>query len=953
MKISHRFAVIAIVCALAAASIGSALVVATNRIAEDVRKNRAAADIVESVAGLRYLTLEYARQPEERVQVQWANRHKSLGDLLGVDAGFELPDERTSFRLMRAAYEDSSSTFAELVSAQRAKAASDGDREILYELRNRLTATLAGKTLVMMTEAFRLQDISRDEVAVAQQDALTTVIVLSGALVIVVGGGMFLALRSISRPLARLREGTQRVGAGDLAHTIGLTGRDEIGDLAREFDKMSSTLRTTTVSRDRLAESEERTRLILESALDAVVCIDSDGTITDWNPQAEAVFGWKRDEVVGRSLADTIIPHHQRNAHREGMQRYLATGEAAVLNRRIELTALRRDQSEFPIELSITPIRTATAVTFSAFLRDITERKHAESRVQEQLARLDLLNRITRAIGERQDLQSILQVAIRSLEDDAPIDFTCVCLYDPVGNALKIIGVGVKSAPLAMELAMQEQAHIVIDQNGLSRCVLGHLVYEPDVTEVDFPFPQRLARGGLRSVVFAPMLVESKVFGILVAARREPRAFSSGECEFLRQLSEHVGLASHQARLYTALQQAYDDLRQTQQAVMQQERLRALGQMASGIAHDINNAISPVALYTESLLETEPGLSDRARGNLEIIQRAMEDVAHTVSRMREFYRSREPQLSLAPMDINQLVRQVLDLTRVRWSDMPQQRGIVIRLQCESAPDLLPVMGVESEIREALINLVFNAIDAMPAGGTLTVRTALASLAGDHELDHVQISISDDGIGMDEDTRRRCLEPFFTTKGERGTGLGLAMVYGVVQRHSAELEIDSTPGKGTTIRLSFPVSGVVESEPTASAQGPTLRTRLRLLLVDDDPVLLKSLRDVLESEGHIIVTANGGRAGIDTFRAASTSERRFDAVITDLGMPYVDGRQVSEAIKRASPATPVILLTGWGQRLVAEGDVPPHVDRVISKPPKLREIREALVSSRASLGNEER
>lgn len=953
MKISHRFAVIGIVCALASASIGTALVVATNRIAEDVRKNRAAADIVESVAGLRYLSLEYARQPEERVEVQWTNRHKSLGKLLGVDAGFDLPEERTSFALMRAAYEDSTSTFAELVSALRAKAASAGDKEILQELQNRLTAALASKTLLMMTEAFRLQDISRDEVAVAQQDALTTVVILSGALVIVVGAGMLLALRSISRPLARLREGTQRVGAGDLAHTIGLTGRDEIGDLAREFDKMSATLRTTTVSRDRLAESEERTRLILESALDAVISIDSDGTITDWNPQAEAVFGWKREEVLGRSLADTIIPHRYRNAHREGLQRYLATGEATVLNRRVELSALRRDASEFPIELSITSIRTGGAVSFSAFLRDITERKHAESRVQEQLARLDLLNRITRAIGERQDLQSILQVAIRSLEDDAPIDFTCVCLYDPVGNALKIIGVGVKSAPLAMELAMQEQAHIVIDQNGLSRCVQGQLVYEPDVTEVEFPFPQRLARGGLRSVVFAPMLVESKVFGILVAARREPQAFSSGECEFLRQLSEHVGLASHQARLYTALQQAYDDLRQTQQAVMQQERLRALGQMASGIAHDINNAISPVALYTESLLETEPGLSERARSNLEIIQRAIEDVAHTVARMREFYRSREPQLSLAPMDINQLVRQVLDLTRARWSDMPQQRGIVIRLQRELASDLPPVMGVESEIREALINLVFNAVDAMPAGGTLTVQTTLAGLKGDPDLDHVQVSIADDGVGMDEDTRRRCLEPFFTTKGERGTGLGLAMVYGVVQRHSAELDVDSTPGKGTTIRLSFPVSAVVESAPTASTQGPSLRTRLRLLLVDDDPVLLKSLRDVLESEGHIIVTANGGRAGIDVFRAASKGEGRFDAVITDLGMPYVDGRQVAEAIKRASPATPVILLTGWGQRLVAEGDVPPHVDAVISKPPKLGEIREALVSSRASLGNEER
>ena len=157
------------------------------------------------------------------------------------------------------------------------------------------------------------------------------------------------------------------------------------------------------------------------------------------------------------------------------------------------------------------------------------------------------------------------------------------------------------------------------------------------------------------------------------------------DCEFLRQLSEHVALASHQTQLYGALQQAYDDLRQTQHTVMQQERLRALGQMASGIAHDINNAISPVSLYTESLLEREPNLSERARGYLTTIQRAMDDVAATVARMREFYRQREPQLALARIDVNRIVSQVIDLTKARWSDLPQQRGVVVDLRQRRSP----------------------------------------------------------------------------------------------------------------------------------------------------------------------------------------------------------------------------------------------------------------------------
>ncbi|HTE14812.1 MAG TPA: ATP-binding protein [Burkholderiales bacterium] len=584
---------------------------------------------------------------------------------------------------------------------------------------------------------------------------------------------------------------------------------------------------------------------------------------------------------------------------------------------------------------------------------EITVRRQAEQKAQAQLERLDLLHQITRAIGERHDLKSIFQVVIRTIEDQLPIDFGCVCLYDRADNSLTVTSVGVRSEALALEIAMPEKARVAIDENGLSRCIRGELVYEPDINEVKFPFPQRLAGGGLRALVVAPLLVESQVFGVLVAARRQAQSFSSGECEFLRQLSEHVALAAHQSQLYGALQQAYDDLRQSQQAVMQQERLRALGQMASGIAHDINNAISPVALYTESLLEREPNLSPHARSYLEIIQRAIDDVAQTVARMREFYRQREPQIELSTVQVNELAQQVIDLTRARWNDMPQQRGIVIRLQTALAPALPAIMGSESEIREALINLVFNAVDAMPEGGTLTLRTKV--VAGVPEPGavlgppHVRIEVSDTGAGMDEETRSRCLEPFFTTKGERGTGLGLAMVYGVVQRHSAEIEIESAPGTGTTISLSFAVPAAVVAGATQPAIDSLAPSRLRLLVVDDDPILLKSLRDTLEADGHVVFAANGGQAGIDAFRAAQGRGENFAAVITDLGMPHIDGRKVAESIRTASPSTPIIMLTGWGQRLIANGDTPPHVDRVLNKPPKLRDLREALAHCRPPMG----
>jgi DNA-binding response OmpR family regulator/anti-sigma regulatory factor (Ser/Thr protein kinase) len=387
------------------------------------------------------------------------------------------------------------------------------------------------------------------------------------------------------------------------------------------------------------------------------------------------------------------------------------------------------------------------------------------------------------------------------------------------------------------------------------------------------------------------------------------------------------------------LERSNEALRQAQQALIQQERLRALGQMASGIAHDINNAISPIALYTESLLKRETNLSERGRGQLLTVQRAIDDVAQTVARMREFYRPSQTQSQRAQVELNLLVHQVVDLTRARWSDLPQRRGVMIELKCELAADLPNIRGVEHEIRDALTNLIFNAVDALPRGGVIEVRTSL--LNSDTTQPRVRLEVTDSGVGMDEETRRRCLEPFFTTKGERGTGLGLAMVYGMAQRHGAALEIDSRPGSGTTLRILFP-SGV--AVPTDTVRMPALQVPsrpLRILIVDDDVTLNESLRSTLQEEGHEVTAAAGGQEGLDAFHSALSSHAPFDVVITDLGMPYVDGRQVIAGVRASAPHTPIILLTGWGKGLDADGEPPPEVDRVLGKPPRMRELRVAL------------
>jgi PAS domain S-box-containing protein len=688
--------------------------------------------------------------------------------------------------------------------------------------------------------------------------------------------------------------------------------------------------------REQGPETQARFAAIVETSDDAIASKDLSGIITSWNRSAERMFGYTAAEAIGKPMAMIVPP--ERAAEEPEILARIARGE---LIDHFETVRIRKDGRRIDVSVTISPIRDSRGAIIGAskIARDVTERNAAQRKLHAQLQRLTLLQQITQAIGERQDTQSIFQVVVRTLEEQLPLDFACIALHDPVGHVLTVTSIGLASSTLATELALNERARIPIDPNGLSQCIRGELVYEPDVRHIAFPFPQRLAQGGLRSVVFAPLRVESQIFGALIVSRREPESFSSSDCEFIKQLSEHVALAAHQAQLYSALQKAYDDLRLTQQAILQQERLRALGQMASGIAHDINNAISPMTLYIDSLLESEPNLSERARSYLQTTQRAADDVAHTVTRMREVYRPRETETIAAPIDLNHLIKHVLDLTRARWSNMAHQRGVVIEVQTDFAPMLPSVMGTDSELREALTNLVFNAVDAMPSGGTLTLRTRAVQ---EEKSRRVHLEISDTGIGMDEETRRRCLEPFFTTKGERGTGLGLAMVYGTMQRHSADLEIESAPGRGTTIRWVFAVPTATTHSSTQKAVASTPRTGLRILLVDDDPILLKSLEDTLKLDNHIVSVAHGGQEGINAVRAAAEQCKLFDVVITDLGMPYVDGRKVATAVKAIAPSLPVLLLTGWGKRLVSEGDIPLHVDHVLSKPPRLRDLREALV-----------
>jgi signal transduction histidine kinase/HAMP domain-containing protein/ActR/RegA family two-component response regulator len=578
-------------------------------------------------------------------------------------------------------------------------------------------------------------------------------------------------------------------------------------------------------------------------------------------------------------------------------------------------------------------------------LRDeINERQRTEAALQQQFVRISLLNQITQAISDRQDTDSILQVVLHQLDEHLGIDLGAVALFDAGPRTLNIAALCVKNSLLAKKFDFHKGSVLALTDTDFELCAEGQTVYVSDTLKWKSLFIERLASIGWRSTMAVPLMVEGKLFGILIAARLQVQGFSSGEAEFLRMLSEHVALAAHQTRLHTDLEKAYNELRRTQATILQQERLKALGQMASGIAHDVNNALSPVIGFADLILKGDYGLKPEAKKYVGHIRTAGEDIAHIVARLREFYRTREVNESLQQLNLNTLVEQVVDMTRPRWRDIPQSNGITIEVEARPAPDMPRLAGIESEIREAITNLVLNAVDAMPGGGKITISTrVIRNDGGDNDVKQpvkAMIEISDTGTGMDEETRKRCLEPFFSTKGKRGTGLGLAMVYGVMERHRGSIEIHSELGKGTTFRLIFPVRVTPTVTEPEKENGAKVEP-MQILCIDDESLLRELLKEILERDGHEVVLSDNGQSGLDEFRIATERKRPFDLVITDLGMPYIDGRQVAKTIKLESPRTPVVMLTGWGAFMKEDGSGPVEVDGILSKPPRSREIRDML------------
>jgi len=414
---------------------------------------------------------------------------------------------------------------------------------------------------------------------------------------------------------------------------------------------------------------------------------------------------------------------------------------------------------------------------------------------------------------------------------------------------------------------------------------------------------------------------------VLSALTSQAAAFSEDDVAVASTFAAQAGIAVENSRLYAELERALEGVQKSQDQLVQVERLRALGEMAAGVAHDFNNLLAVVLLRTELLLAR--GQAPAVAESLTMIRQAAHDGAQTVRRIQEFTRTRSTR-PFGRVDMQQVLQEVVELARPRWRDQAQSRGVSYDVRVEGGTVPL-VAGTAEELREALLNLLNNALEAMPAGGTFTFRATA-------EGDRVVIRAADGGCGMSEETRRRVFEPFFTTKGAQGNGLGLAVVWGIMARHGGEIAVDSVLGQGTTFTIRLPVPAVLPVDQGA-ADGSRLPRGTRVLVVEDNQEILRSLGDLLRDSGCRVIEALDGTTAL-----ARIEVEAVDVVLTDLAMPGISGWEVASACRERHPEARVGLITGFGDQLEPEKLERHGIEFVVAKPFSAEELLRVVAAA---------
>lgn len=802
-----------------------------------------------------------------------------------------------------------------------------------------------------------------------------------------------------------------------------------------------------------LRSSEARLKAIIDAALDAVITMDGTGTIRSWSPQAERVFGWPASEVLGRTLSTTIIPPRYREAHERGLAHFLKTGEGPVLSRRFEITGLRRDGREIPVELTITPLRLAEAWVFSAFVRDISEQKQVEQRRAAQYA-------VTRILAEAATLAEMGSGVIRAMCESLDWAAGVFWTVDPASARLRCVELWHQSDVDLGDFERVTRATVFERGTGLPGDVWasGKPVWHRDIRtlpSVRFPRLPHATAAGVRGAFGFPIRSATAVTGVIEFFSRELREPDPDLLEMTAALGSQIGQFIERRRAEEALARSeltyrslvedspfgifqtapdgrllavnpalvtilgYDaaaellernlvrdvyldsedrvrriedvtrrgsfsaesvwrrkdgktvTVRQTGRAVRdaqgrvesfnvivediterkeleaqfrQAQKMEAVGRLAGGVAHDFNNLLTAILGCADLLLETL-GPEAPEREDVGEIRKAARRAADLTRQLLAFSRQQvlEPQV----LDLNVLVPNLEKLLhRLIGEDIELRTALGTRLGAVKADP--------GQLEQVIVNLAVNARDAMPDGGRLTIETSNIELDETYAAEHfptqpgsyVLLAVTDTGTGMDAETKSHIFEPFFTTKGlGKGTGLGLATVYGIVKQSGGYLWVYSEPGRGTSFKIYLP--RVMETpEPARPAQGAavSLRGSETILLVEDDEMVRTLTRRLLEANGHTVLLASRGEEALELLRDLKT---RIHLLVTDVVMPGMSGRDLADQVQTLRPGIKVLYLSGYtDDAIVRHGVLEPGVS-FLQKPFTAdilaRKVREVLDS----------
>ena len=565
------------------------------------------------------------------------------------------------------------------------------------------------------------------------------------------------------------------------------------------------------------------------------------------------------------------------------------------------------------------PSEVDLAMTIAGQVALAVDRSHQYEAATRRAAEVETLSAMGATLASTLDIQAVLEAVADSAIALIGAQRAAVFHLDEAAGQLRAravrgagiaVGFPVKLGQGAAGTAAVTHAP-VWSADVLSQPLPG---YDLPVDEVGTSFGEAIRGHGYRGILGVPIISRETALGAVCVYWQEVHAPDEREIRLLTALARQAAIAMDNARLVSDLRRTLEDLKAAQDTVVRGATLRAVGELAAGAAHHLNNLMAVILGRTQLLLMREP--PPPMIQSLKTIEKAVVDAADTVRRIQAFGRTDRGEAWSAELDVNAIVREGIQLTRPRWEHEAQVKGARVEMVFE--PGSLPgVSGRAAELREVMASLILNAVDAMPKGGRIRIRT---SRAGDRAV----VSVQDSGVGMSGEVKRRAFEPFFTTKGVKSTGLGLAVAYGTIRRHGGDITVESAEGEGTTVSFWLPLAPAAAAAPAAAPATAALARTGTVLVIDDEAPVRELVADVLASKGHRVTTATGGREGIELFGAG-----HFDLVITDLGMPDMTGWDVVRAIRARRPDTPVLLLTGWGE--VVETPEGVSVDGLISKP----------------------